>query len=142
MAWPTATSAGRRARVCGGTGRRLKTVHFVLHHPASGALQTPTFNYPLVQDVLAGATHEARRRGLGFNLISADYYSSEPAAALRGMSSGDGLIVMGASVLADVALAMDIPVVAAYLCHTDAPRLNWVVYDRMGAVGMGVRHLI
>jgi len=123
-------------------GAALRTVHFVVHHPAGGSPQTPVYNYAVLLDLLAGVAHEARQRGLAFNVLSADYYGREPGAALRGMGTGDGLVVVGTCELVGMAVGLGIPAVSVYQFFGDEPAVSFVVYDRIGGVAMGMRHLM
>lgn len=134
-------SRGRGTYVTDATGTKLKTVHFVLHHTPTG-LETPSYNYPIVQDVLAGVASETRRRGLAFNALSADYYTRNPGAALEGLGASDGLVVAGSCELTAAAIARGIPVVTAYVCYSDSPSASWVVYNRLKAVELGMKHLM
>ena len=134
---------GRGTFVSGEVRAELKCVHFALHHPLPGEPQPDRTDYPITHDILMGVADGARRRGLKFDVIAADYYHREAfISTLKDMGACDGLIVGAYAPIVEAAAALGVATVMSYVRPEDHPGMHVVTYDYVAAVGLGMRALL
>jgi len=133
---------GRGTFIVEQKGHKLRTVHFVTHHPLAGHPYPEPTNFPILHDILAGVSDAAREQGIRFDILPLDYYDRENfAGPLKTLAGGDGLVVLGDAPVTDVAVALGLATVTCYNRPETTRAPHFVTYDYVKAIRMAVRHL-
>ena len=123
--------------------RALRLVRFVMHSPLPGEPLPLASDYPIVHEIMGGVADGARRHGVAFDLISADYYHGRTfTERLKATPPNEGLVFTG---LGPIAVAARVLGLNAALCCARPENpvgLHHVTYDYKAAVDLGMRRLL
>lgn len=123
--------------------RALRAVRFVLHDPLPGEPVPIASDYPIVHEIMAGVADGARRHGVAFDLISADYYHGRTfAERLRAIPSNEGIVILGLGPICVAARAVGLHAVSCGARPESPAGVHHVTYDYRKAVDLGMRRLL